>query len=93
MAELVVRLATDCYVVWSRTVDAPTTTVLGRQTMAQHLRKHHHLPPEEAESLLAVADTNGTSDAATSVVDVVRSNRAGPGEAALSLEEIIEQYR
>jgi hypothetical protein len=92
MAELVVRLAPDCYVTWSRTVDAPTTGVLGRAPMAQHLHEQRGLTTEDAASLLVVVDSNGTSDPTVTIDDVVRSNRAGPNEIALSLEQIIEQY-
>lgn len=61
--------------------------------MAQHLLEQRGLTAEEAASLLAVVDSNGTSDPTVTIDDVVRSNRAGPGEIALSLDQIIDQYR
>jgi hypothetical protein len=60
--------------------------------MEHHLREQRGLQPEEAASLLAVVDSNGTSDPGVTIADIVRSNRAGPDDNALSLEQIIEQY-
>jgi hypothetical protein len=93
MSELVVRLAPGCYVLWSRTVDAPTSGLLDRAAIVRHIVDHRDLHIDEAESLLEVVDANGTSDPTFSVSDIVGSNRAGTDGSALTLEQIIEQYR
>jgi hypothetical protein len=92
MAQLVVRLADNSYVLWSDTVDAPVTPVLGRTAIISFLESEHHVTWEAADSLVRTADESATSDPTRNLSEVVDQNRAGPGESNLSLDELISAY-
>jgi hypothetical protein len=92
MAQLVVCLAENSYVLWSDTVDAPVSPVKGRSEMVSLLESEHHVTWEEADTLVRVADKGGTSDPTRTLAEVVKHNRAGPGEATLTLPELIRAY-
>src|SRR5580692_819178 len=92
MAQLVVRLAENSYVLWSDTVDAPVTAVLGRNAIVSLLESEHHATWEAADGLVRMADDFGTSDSARNLSEVVSQNRAGPGESNLTLDELISAY-
>lgn len=93
MATLLVRLAEDSYVIWSDTVDAPTSAVMTGHAAESHLRTHHGLSSEEASAMLSAADASGTSDPAVPLEELLRTNRAGREERRLSLDELLEEYR
>ena len=92
MSQLVARLAEESYVLWSDTVDAPVTPVMGRTAIVSLMESEHHVSWSEAESLVRTADEFGTSDPTKNLSDVVGHNRAGPGESTLTLAELISAY-
>ena len=92
MGQLVVCLGEDSYVLWSDTVDAPVSPATGRSKMVSLLESEHHVAWDEADTLVRVADEGGTSDHGRTLAEVVRHNRAGPGESTLTLPELIRAY-
>lgn len=91
--ELIVRLAKDADIVWSNTLDAPTSPVMGRAAMRDTLTSRPGTGHEQAAQLLDVADEFGTSDPAIDIDTLLRENRAGPGESPLTVEQILVAYR
>lgn len=87
MGSYVAKIADDAYVEWSSVVDAPVSWV---QTREQAVKRW-------TEERVARADANGTSildgyPAGNTPEEIVRANRAGPGESRLTVAEIIEAY-
>jgi len=87
MGRYIAKLADDAYVDWSTVVDAPVSWVLARDAAVA----------EWTEERVARADRNGTSildgyPAGTTPEEIVRGNRAGPGESELPVAAIIEMY-
>lgn len=87
MPRYIAKLADDAYVDWSTVVDAPVSWVLNREQAVK----------EWTEERVERADRNGTSirdgyPAGNTPEEIVEGNRAGPGEKALSVEEIIVAY-
>ena len=93
MAVLIVRLGDNQYVKWSNTVDAPVSCVLGRNELIRELESEDRLALSQAACLVDAADDTGTSDPAAPLDALLASNRAGPGESQLSLDEIVRQYQ
>lgn len=93
MAELVVRLVDDGLVVWSDTVDAPTSPVMTAEAMIEYLGSLDGVSEEAAAALVRVAVQRGTSDPTVDRDELLRGNRAGPGEMTLSLADLLQQYR
>jgi hypothetical protein len=93
MGQLVVRLADDSYVLWSDTVDAPVSPVMPRIDLIGLLEAEHHMTWEGADALVEAADRSGTSDPARSLSDLLAGNRAGPGEARLTIEQLVRSYK
>jgi hypothetical protein len=93
VATLLVRLAEDSFVTWSDTVDAPTSAVMTRHTAESRLQAHEGLSSEEASALLSGTDASGTSDPAVPLEELLRTNRAGPDERRLSIDELLQTYR
>jgi hypothetical protein len=89
----VVKLQADAYVVWSNTVDAPVSPILDRPGLTRHLIDRLDISQDMAESLLRNADANGTSAPGVTLDEVIRTNRAGPGESRLTLAELLGKYR
>jgi hypothetical protein len=91
---LVVRLGPAQYVTWSTTVDAPVGRVMSRAELIHHLVEvEEQISHDQATHLLDVAEANGTSDPEADLGALVQSNRAGPYESRLTVEEIVHQYR
>jgi adenylate kinase family enzyme len=87
MGRYIAKLADDAYVDWSTVVDAPVSWVLAREAAVK----------EWTEERIARADRNGTSildgyPAGYTPEEIVSGNRAGPGEAELSVAEILQRY-
>lgn len=92
MGSFVVRLAEGRYVKWSNTVDAPVSPVLDRSALVELLEAEDQLTFSQADQLLTLADDNGTSDPATDLETLLETNRAGPNEESLTVEEILRRY-
>jgi hypothetical protein len=92
VGELVVRLAEDRFVVWSDTVDAPTSRVMTGDAMVSFLAPRAEVGMEKAAALVRFATDVGTSDPTVTLDDVLRANRAGPAGTTLSAEEIVRAY-
>lgn len=92
MSTLVVRLGEGAFVVWSDTIDAPVSSVLGRADLVEFLSHGADVAPAAAIAAVAAAELSGTSDPQRDLADVIASNRAGPGETHLEPEEIITAY-
>jgi len=87
MGNYVARLADDAYVEWSTIVDAPISWVHSREQAIKAWT------PQRVER----ADRNGTSildgyPAGSTPDEIVRGNRAGPGESELTVAQIIAAY-
>lgn len=93
MGVLVVRLGKEQYVKWSNTTDAPVSYVMGRDELVRHLESEDQVSFNQAVHLVAVADATGTSDPDVTLASLLSSNRAGPDERRLSVDEIVRQYR
>lgn len=94
MADLIAKLATDCYVIWSTTVDAPISSTMTLEELKEHISEEHgregvrRLPDR-----LARADATGTSSIhGCTLGALVACNRAGPREKKLTLQQIIKRY-
>jgi hypothetical protein len=92
MAVFVVRLGSEQFVMWSNTVDAPVSPVMGRDDLVRELQSKYEFAEQEATQTLERAEADGTSSGDTTLEEALDVNRAGPGEQRLTLEEIIEQY-
>ena len=92
MGKLVVRLKPGKVVLWSNTVDAPISPVLDRDGLVDHLVEHEEVTYEEAVAMVATAESHGTSDRDVPLSRVLGTNRAGPGEQRLGVDQIIEAY-
>ena len=87
---MVARVAPGRYVVWSNTTDAPSSSILTREQALRLLREREAM--EDADALIARVDEAGTSEPGVSVDDLLASNRAGPGERRLTLQELLAEY-
>ena len=92
MGEAVLRLGEDAYVLWSDTVDAPISPVLAEADLLSHLRSHHGIDSAEASAAVQRAAAHGSSDPALPLADALATNRAGPDERHLTLDELLERY-
>lgn len=93
MAELVVRLEANQYVIWSDTVDAPVTAVMDRTRAVVHLENVAGLAANEVGLLMDQVDLTGISDSTRTVDSLLATSRAGPEEEHLSLSELLRRYR
>ena len=93
MATLIVRLGDNQYVKWSNTTDSPVSYVMSREEIIEHLEGADDLSFTQADHLLEIADRTGTSDPQLTLEGLVSTNRAGIDESALSVAEILVQYR
>jgi hypothetical protein len=87
MGIYVAKLADDAYVHWSTVVDAPVSWV---HTRSEAIR-------EWGPDRVIRTDENGTSildgyPAGNTPEEIVRGNRAGPGETEIGVAEIIAAY-
>lgn len=82
------------YVVWSTVVDAPITYGMTEDELREYIReKYGRRGVDELPARLERCAAKGTSFLGDrNHYDVVRSNRAGPGETCLSYKRIVEQY-
>lgn len=100
MGRWLVRLGEDAYVEWSSAVDAPVSWVMTREEAITFRmsgdRGFAPAPRIEAEGAVRRADLFGHS-----IIDgprfddaraAVRTNRAGPDETELTLEQIAARY-
>jgi hypothetical protein len=92
MAVFVVRLGPEQFVMWSNTVDAPVSPLMGRDDLVRELQSKYEFAEQDATQTLDSAEADGTSCRDTTLEEVLEVNRAGPGEERLTLAEIIEQY-
>lgn len=88
MGRYVAKLADDRYCEWSTVVDAPVSWIVNRE----------HAVAEWGPTRVERADENGTSildgyPAGQTPEEIVRGNRAGPKETALTVEQIIDAYK
>jgi hypothetical protein len=93
VATFVARLGDDEYVIWSNTVDAPVTFAMTRTEVIEHMQSTDRLNFDQADHLVALPDTTGTSDPHLTLEDLLANNRAGVGESTLTLSEIRALYR
>lgn len=87
MGKYVAKLGEDAYCEWSTVVDAPVSWIVSRPSAVD----------EWGEDRVARADRNGTSildsyPAGNTPEEIVRGNRAGPGETEATLAEILQHY-
>lgn len=87
MPRYIAKLGDDAYVDWSTVVDAPVSWVLTRGAAVA----------EWSKDRVARADQNGTSildryPTGQTPDEIVRGNRAGPGESELTVAEILTAY-
>lgn len=92
MAKLVVRLLPGKLVVWSNTVDAPVSAVMDAERLVAHLVEREQVSYAEAMAVVEAAVEHGTSDPAQPLSELLRANRAGPGEETLDAEGIVAWY-
>lgn len=90
---MIVRLGDAQYVKWSNTVDAPVSHVMTRTEMIHELEAHDRVPFSQAIHLLELTDQSGVSDPDVDFAALLATNRAGPDETRLELDEILEHYR
>jgi hypothetical protein len=98
MARCLVKLADNEYVEWSTVVDAPVTAVGTRDEIVKHARDEFgRQGASNIEERLQRCEERGHSamwpGAGDSVEDLIRGNRAGEGEAEVTLDEIRHLYR
>lgn len=91
MPESIVKLTdagVERYLIWSTIVDAPVSDTL---TRADVEATYQHQPGFSER--MARVEKHGTScREPTSVEDLVAFNRAGRGEACLTLDQILDHY-
>ena len=83
------------YLEYSTVVDAPTTGGMRHNEMLRHLaREYGRADLKGHKARLARAHANGSSYRfdKESAEDVIRSNRAGPGELSLTKKGILDLY-
>jgi hypothetical protein len=108
MPKYIFKVGENEYLEWSTIVDAPVSYIYTREGMARYLSQragYSGYPtsgnPEQdlrdIEQRLVRADTQGTSDMTVdgpqSLDDLMGYNRAGPNEACLTPQEVIEAVR
>ena len=93
MAVLIARLGENKYVKWSNTTDSPVSNVMSKDDLIEDLESAEQLTFEEAMQLVQIANVAGTSDPNLGLESLVATNRAGPSEEWLSLDEIILHYQ
>lgn len=83
----------DHYLEWSTIVDAPVTFGMSLAELEEHIRyEYGRSGLRDLPERLARVEQYGTSFIGTSVEDVLRGNRAGPDEQALTADEIYQAY-
>lgn len=87
MGKYIAKLADDVYIEWSTVVDAPISYIATRAQAVQAWGGER----------VRRADANGTSildsyPAGNTPEEIVRGNRAGPGESEIGVAEIIKAY-
>lgn len=87
MGKYIAKLADDVYIEWSTVVDAPLSYTATRAQAVQawggdRVRR----ADENGTSILDGYPTGDTPE------EIVRGNRAGPGETEISVAEIIKAY-
>ena len=92
VGQFVVRLDNERLVVWSDTVDAPTSPAMTGAALIDHLEVQHGLSEEDSTALVRAAVEFGTSDPTRCLEVVLRTNRAGPDERTLTLAELLRGY-
>jgi hypothetical protein len=95
MADLIVKLAPDCYVEWSTVVDAPVTPTLTLSQLWEYIRAEYgNAGAERLPERLARCEQHGTSSVnGTTVDELLSCNRAGPKESHITRAEIVRRYR
>jgi hypothetical protein len=66
---------------------------MGRAEMLEWLVKHDCIDKSRALLILSTVDEFGTSDPCIDLQSLIAGNRAGSDESALSVEEILGEYR
>jgi hypothetical protein len=76
---------------WSTVVDAPVTQAMTEPEFRSYFLRLHgdHLEAELDERLARAKATGCSAAEGFSLADIVSHNRAGPGEACLSVEEVL----
>ena len=94
MADLIVKLAPDCYVEWSTVTDSPiSSTMTLEQLHGYILDEYGRSGLERLPARLERVESTGTSGlGGTTLDELLLVNRAGDGDAHLTREEIIERY-
>jgi hypothetical protein len=93
MGSYILRLE-DKYLIWASVVDAPTTKAMTREELEKYYREEYgNSSMHEFELRMARVDQKGTSaydDACA--MNTMGCNRAGPGEATLSYQQIVDWW-
>lgn len=83
----------DRYCEWSTVIDAPVTSLVVLSEFRRWYRKEYgDSSMEDFKTRVARAKKTGTSAIGTDLKSLLSCNRAGPGEAYLTVEEIKERY-
>lgn len=93
MGNYIIRLE-DKYLIWSTVADAPTTGAMTREELVDYYRTEYgNSSMHDLRLRMARVDTFGTSARGDDcVMSTVACNRAGPDEATLSYEQIVDKY-
>ncbi|MFA5135294.1 MAG: hypothetical protein WC505_05950 [Patescibacteria group bacterium] len=83
----------DYYLEWSTIVDAPVTYGMLLEEFQQYYRDEYGANGQyDLPGRLARVDATGTSSRVGTLAELLASNRAGPDEASLTQEEIIQKF-
>lgn len=84
----------DKYLEWSTVVDAPVTWGVDRKDFEKwYLREYGESCRDEFDRRMIRVEEKGTSSFMHDSLDeVLKGNRAGPGETSLSKDEIYQEY-
>lgn len=93
MGSYILRLE-DKYLIWSTVVDAPTTTAMTREELEKYYREEYgNSSMHDLRLRMARVDGKGTSAHGDNcAMSTVACNRAGPDEATLSYQQIVDLY-
>lgn len=81
------------YLVWSTICDAPTRIFLGEQAFKKDFMDYYPHMEKEADRAIAAAKKHGTSSKKPmSFRELIKGNRAGPGESELTYYQIYKYY-
>lgn len=94
MADLIVKLAPDCYVEWSTVVDAPVTSTMTLEQLWAYVREEYgRNGAARLPARLARCEVTGTSSLyGTTLDELLLVNRAGENEQRISRAEIVQRY-